>query len=207
MSLAYGEELGLAQSRSQREPHLKIFENFDFSESDVHMFCAGFVEAIFSEFARRRNKRRWAIKVPRMVEKMDYLSRLFPDAFFVHVIRDRRDVVASSLTKKRKHPTWYPHHEPEDFARDWAQMIGTARSHAKVLGRYHELHYEHLITDPRARMQEVLSFIDASWDEEVLRHHESGMISAKVNYQRLRSRSRSILTRLAGGGVASRNWS
>lgn len=151
---------------------LKIFRNFDFSESDVHMFCAGFVDAIFSEFARRRNKRRWAIKVPRMVEKMDYLSRLFPDAFFVHVIRDGRDVVASSLSKKREHPRWYPDHEAEDFARDWVQMIGTARSHAKRLSKYHELRYDHLIEDPRARMQDVLSFIDASWDEDVLRHHE-----------------------------------
>lgn len=167
----WGRSWPCTESFSMGTP-LKIFGNFDFSESDVHIFCAEFIDTIFSEFAKRRNKQRWAIKVPRMVEKIDYLSRLFPDAFFVHVIRDGRDVVASSLTKKRDHPKWYPDYEAEDFAKDWFKMIGIARSHGKKLTRYLELHYEHLIKDPRAKMQELLSFIHASWDENVLHHDE-----------------------------------
>jgi hypothetical protein len=151
---------------------LEIFRNFAFTESDVHRFSALLVDAVFAEYAARRGKKRWAIKVPRLVEKLAYVSKLFPRACFIHVIRDGRDVVASSLAQRRKRAQWYPGYGAADFARDWVSMIGQARRDAAALHAYHEVRYERLVHDPRAAVEALLSFLGERWDDRVLRHHE-----------------------------------
>jgi protein-tyrosine sulfotransferase len=151
---------------------LKIFGNFKFTEADVDRFAARFVDDVFSAYAVRRNKQRWAIKVPRLVEKLAYVARLFPHASVIHIVRDGRDVVASSLEQCRKRPDWYPDYDAAGFARDWVSMIAQARRDAGALRAYREVHYEALVSEPRSTLEGLLCFLGESWDGAVLRHHE-----------------------------------
>lgn len=160
------------ESFSKDQVALQIFHNFGFSSQDIHKFVAVFIDTIFSEYARRRNKKRWAIKIPRTVEKIDYLSQLFPRAFFIHIIRDGRDVVVSSRNQKRMRPSWYPNSGLEDFARDWVRMIKKARSDSKHVKHYMEIHYEDLVEAPEQTMRLVLSFLGEKWDEKILRYYQ-----------------------------------
>jgi len=170
VSRIWGRDWPCTESFSKGIP-LKVFENFGFSESDVHSFCSTFIDTIFSEYARRKKKARWAIKVPRTVEKIYYLSQLFPDAFFIHCIRDGRDVVASSMAQRQKRPDWYPGADLEDFARDWVRMIGSARSDGDGVHHYLELHYEELIREPEVILSKIISFIGETWEDSLLRYH------------------------------------
>ena len=61
---------------------------------------AGFVASFFDLAASRRGKSRWAEKTPLNVRHLGWIYRHFPNARFIHVIRDGRDVACSL----RSHP-------------------------------------------------------------------------------------------------------
>src|SRR5207245_7285909 len=61
-----------------------------------------FVSRIFDLYAEARGKRIAGDKSPGYVRKMHVLHRLWPEAKFVHPVRDGRDVCQSRLNVGRK---------------------------------------------------------------------------------------------------------
>ena len=58
---------------------------------------AAAVRALYSTYARITEKRRWGDKTPEYVRNIQGLSSFLPEARFVHLIRDGRDVTLSWL--------------------------------------------------------------------------------------------------------------
>ncbi len=84
-------------------------------------------------------------------------TELFPDAQYVHLIRDGRDAALSFLqmpegtfTRTWAHPT-----TPAQFACLWRKEVGDARALGRRVGaaRYHEVRYEALVADPDAAVR------------------------------------------------------
>src|SRR6478672_851702 len=59
--------------------------------------CADAVRAVFAAYAAARGKPRYADKTPHYVSHLPELAARFPEAQFVHVVRDGRDVALSLL--------------------------------------------------------------------------------------------------------------
>ena len=116
-----------------------------------------------------------------------FLDRVFPDARFVHVVRDGRAVANSFLQM-----AWWRGYEGPDAwgwgplpAEDRAAWEAAGRSYPLLAGlewkllvdafdraaaelpadRWLEVRYEEFIADPRAVMARVLTFLDLEWDE------------------------------------------
>lgn len=53
------------------------------------------IEAVYRTFATTRGKSIWGDKTPRYIEHIPLLAGLFPEALFLHVIRDGRNVALS----------------------------------------------------------------------------------------------------------------
>ena len=116
-------------------------------------------------------------KTPPNLVHMDILGRLFPQARFIHVIRDGRAVSASLLKQNWQDLTTGEKLEfsIERAAQYWAAMVQEIRAKASsVPGRYLEVRYEDLVLHPKATMQRVLAFLDEPWDEAVLEHEKYG---------------------------------
>ena len=96
------------------------------------------------------------------------LGRLFPEARFVHVVRDGRDVAVSYRSV-----AWGPT-TVEDAAMRWRRSVLRGRRDGERLGpdRYREVRYEDLVTDPERVLRELCAFLDLEWDDGVLHHHE-----------------------------------
>ena len=119
-------------------------------------------------------------KTPHDLLHTAWLGRLFPRALFVHVVRDGR-AVASSLVRQR----WVDpaSGEPVEWCRDlasaaryWASVVTSVRVQAATVpGRYLEVRYEDLVTEPRRTMEALLAFLGERWSDEVLRHERSGV--------------------------------
>ena len=114
------------------------------------------LEVIFRAYARRFDKPRWGDKRPGYIKHVDTLLRLWPDAQFVHLIRDARDCVASL-----KEMTWYRldvHHAIST----WREAIDVGRRCAARLGPtgYYELQYERLVADPVYELGRLCAFLD-----------------------------------------------
>jgi hypothetical protein len=95
----------------------------------------------------------WGDKTPVYMVEMPLLAHLFPQARFVHILRDPRDCALSSQS------TWGD--SPIRNAQRWADRTRLCRMAGRELGpaRYHELRYEDLIDDVAGTLGGVFGFL------------------------------------------------
>jgi hypothetical protein len=119
---------------------------------------------IFRWCAEREGKPRWGDKTPAYTTEIPLLSELFPEARFLHIYRDGRDVSLSRLQS-----LWGAENVVAT-ARLWRQRVSAARRAARELpaGRYLELSYERLVQEPEPTMREVCAFIGEEFVSDVL---------------------------------------
>ncbi len=120
---------------------------------------------------------RLAEKTPHNVLWIGLLARLFPDAQFIHIVRDGRAVAASLVEQdwcgEDGQPLWYCRSH-EAAAGYWDAVVQRARYESVCApGRTLEIRYEDLVTDPEHTMRRVLDFTGAPWDPAVLEHHRT----------------------------------
>jgi Sulfotransferase family len=126
------------------------------------------VRRIFAYYAARAGKGRYGDKMPAYVLHMPVLAELFPEARFVHIIRDGRDVALSSMAIEGNRLGAL------DLALNWKARVGTGRADGRTLGphRYHEVRYEHLVAEPGAEVATLCEFLDLDVDPAMLRFSE-----------------------------------
>ncbi|MCW6007205.1 sulfotransferase [Micromonospora sp. CPCC 205371] len=119
---------------------------------------------VFRAYGRRFDKPRWGDKRPSYVTNLAILTRLFPHAQIVHIVRDGRDCVASL-----KHMPWH-HHGIFHSVSAWAQAIDHGRWAARVLGPsgYHEIRYENIVSDPEPELRALCAFLGHRYDAAML---------------------------------------
>ena len=80
------------------------------------------IAAVFEAYAAERGKPRWGDKTPLYMQHLPLLERLFPDALFVHLVRDGRDAALSFLSLPTGIMTegWGHPRDAAGFACQWA---------------------------------------------------------------------------------------
>ena len=130
--------------------------------------AATVLRAFYGLCAEREGKRRWGDKTPIYVRSMRPIGGELPEARFVHLIRDGRDVVLSR--RARGMGAGKP---IADTADRWRRRIEEARTQARRLrGRYLELRYEDLVTRPEPQLRRVCELIELDYDAAMLDYHE-----------------------------------
>ena len=140
----------------------------------------------FEYHRRRSGRQRFVNKHPRNSVRMDFIERVFPDALYLHVIRDGRAVVNSIVSRTAREP--YRQQIPfgdfckppgwQDLLRDdpveqaalqWAALVRHVRTTgARLDGRYLEYRYEDLCDVPRTVMADLFSFAGLRLSASVL---------------------------------------
>ena len=124
------------------------------------------VRTFYEAYMAEQGKPRWGEKTPTYVQKMKLIQRALPEARFVHVIRDGRDVALSVLDRTVRDLT------AGDVAGRWKKKITKAREDSPDLQYYTEIRYEDLILDTEPVLRRVADFIDLPWDDAMLSYHE-----------------------------------
>lgn len=126
------------------------------------------VHEVFAVHARSRGKSRAGDKTPGYVLRMPLLARLFPEARFVHLVRDGRDV-AVAFSEVSFGP-----HDAGEAATYWKRRVGRGRRAGRALGpdRYLEVRYEELVADSEPVLRGVCDFVGLPFDAAMLRYHE-----------------------------------
>jgi hypothetical protein len=132
------------------------------------------LRAFYELYAERQSKRRWGDKTPDYLKRMRRIKRTLPEARFIHVIRDGRDVMLSTNRRIAQRG----HREEltaERGAERWRRQIERAREDAPHLGgeAYIEIRYEDLVTDTESTLRRVCTRIDLDYDPVMLRYHET----------------------------------
>lgn len=124
------------------------------------------LRAFYRLYARQRGKGRWGDGTPVYGLYMAVVASVMPEARFIHVVRDGRDVAVSL-----RHLPFGPGEQMEDQATDWVWRIREARQQASSLPHYLEIRYEDLVARPRDVMLEVCRFIELPFDPVILSYY------------------------------------
>jgi len=118
-----------------------------------------FVEAVYRQYCALTDPRaaRWGDKNPEYVRNIDLVRSVFPEARFIHILRDGRAVYNSFISANAKHGRVYPEH-PADAAAHWRMSVRAGTRH-RGQRYYHEVRYESLITDPETVLRGICRFL------------------------------------------------
>jgi hypothetical protein len=131
------------------------------------------IAAIFETYAERQGKPRWGDKTPLYMQQLPLLERLFPDAIWVHLVRDGRDAALSflELPEGFSGKTWALPRTVPQFAARWQTEILAARKLGRHAGnRYLELRYEDLVDEPERNLRLVCEHASLTWEPGMLDH-------------------------------------
>jgi hypothetical protein len=97
----------------------------------------------------------------------DRLYRLFPNARYLHLVRDPRDVARSWMEFGWAGNAWMA-------ARTWRELETLWRDVARRIPpeRVFELRFKDLVEDPQGKLKEICAFLGIRYAEEMLAYHE-----------------------------------
>jgi hypothetical protein len=122
----------------------------------------GLLTTVMDHIAAAWGKGRWSDKTP--WQSPAAVWELIPDAQVVHIVRDPRDVVASSVEAP-----WIED-RPLELARAWTRFNTSAAQQGAAAGpsRYHRVRYEDLVADPGGVLRLVCTFLQEDFDGAML---------------------------------------
>ncbi|MEP7382531.1 MAG: sulfotransferase [Gemmatimonadota bacterium] len=129
-----------------------------------------FLRAVMSRLAARQGVARWAVWGPDNLLLMPWIKRELPDARFVHMVRDGRDVALSIGTEGWIRPLpWDRGAESLVAALHWQWKVQRGRRDAARLGSdYLELHFEQLVQDRRGALEILSTFLGHAIDADAV---------------------------------------
>nr|WP_185968019.1 sulfotransferase [Thalassotalea sp. PS06] len=127
----------------------------------------GLIECIYQAFLNRLdNKHRWGCKVPYFAAHIPVLHKIFPEAIFIHIVRDGRAAYQSML-ERRFHPNsrQYPK-SPFNIAWQWQRFVTSAQRAGMAIPRqFICIHYEDLLKDPESVYYRIARLLDVEVDQ------------------------------------------
>lgn len=126
------------------------------------------IRATFSAYGHANGKPLWGDKTPRYVEHLDFLAKLLPEARFIHLIRDGRNVALSYANVPFGPKT------VGKAAALWAKRVMAGREAGPPLGtqRYLEIRYEDLVEDAAGETRDICEFLELDFDPGMMDYTE-----------------------------------
>lgn len=130
---------------------------------------AGVYNGILSWYAAHQNKPRWGEKTPGNLFFVDAILADFPNAKFLYLVRDGRDASAEYLESAFGATNIYSAailwKLCQDAVKPWREKLkGT---------QWLDIHYETLVREPIAILQEVCRFLGEDYDPDILQFHQT----------------------------------
>lgn len=124
---------------------------------------------LYDQYLAHSGKRRWACKSTFMIEHVAEILRYHPDARFIFMVRDPRDVAVSAKQ------SIFNHFHVFYTARRWQreQRIGLDWLAKLPPDRIMLLRYEELLADPEGLLRRLCVFLNEPFEEEMLEYYRS----------------------------------
>jgi hypothetical protein len=140
-----------------------------------------FIRVVMDSVARSQQAQRWAVYDPDNVLHVERVKRDIPNALFVHIIRDGRDIALSLKKMGGFAPLPWDRGQTDSLvatALYWQWMIHQGRAHGqKFPADYIEIRYEDLITKPQETLGKLGTFIDHDLDHNRIQTAGLGRVS------------------------------
>lgn len=127
----------------------------------------GVYEAVLRAWADGQGKPRWGEKTPHNTLFWRAIHEGFPEAKFIHIVRDGRDCALSTIDARFGPKLVYP------AALRWHRYLNELNRMTEALGpeRVFTLKYEDLLTDPDYCLRSLCEFLGEAYDPAMLEYH------------------------------------
>lgn len=164
----------------------KKIEFLNLNKPDLVRFCespsvssyAELVDRIYKYYAHSIGKRnaRWGDKNNFYLLHIPDIQELFPEARYIHIIRDPRDVVSSYLSLRNvtgKYAPSLPAAVPQAIEQ-WCQNIRTIQNALARISQKQviEIRFEDLVNHPESTLNKICEFLDEPFDTNMLTYPE-----------------------------------
>jgi len=143
------------------------------------------------------NKPRFVNKCPGNSVRIEFLKEIFPDAIFIHIIRDGRAAAYSIMRSRLEHSGSYWSVKPPGWqallklplidacALQWKMTVESILQSAKKLprGQYMEVKYEEFVARPSEIFELVGTKCDLVWQDDLLQKITTGMENRNFKWQ------------------------
>jgi len=151
------------------------------SEDDVNNSIIQNITQAIANLLERKNKKRFLTKSPVHSVRMGAIKKIFPDSFFINIIRDGRAVVSSMMRAVgtgTKRPSQYfgvplknndqmQYDLLERHARQWVEVNEEIQKTRINLdqNQYFEMKYEDFVEKPKQHMKEIFKFCELDYQD------------------------------------------
>lgn len=126
--------------------------------------------ALLAHAAQQQGKARWGEKTPHNMFYVDVLHAMFPDAQFIHVVRDPRAVVQSM------NASHYYSEETIFNALNWRMSVREGerlfRAHLPA-DQLYTVRYEDLVRTPESALRSITDVLGEAFEPQMLRFYET----------------------------------
>ena len=138
-----------------------------------------FLRTVMQEIARQQGVQRWADCTPEHLLHIEEIKREIPDALFVHIIRDGRDVALSYAKQGWSHPLPFDRDRTLEVAGlYWQWLLRKGRAQGKGVGAdYMEVRFEDLVNQPQLMLSQIGRFIGQDLDYQRIQAAGIGSVS------------------------------
>jgi hypothetical protein len=112
------------------------------------------LRCFYQMYAARFGKGRWGDRTSSYGKHMRVIEQVLPEACFIHIVRDGRDVAASLRDRASS-----PGADMAALARQWRRDIRAIRHQSLGVRHYLELRYEYLVLDTETCLKDICDFI------------------------------------------------
>lgn len=154
------------------EGDITIRDEKDFAmpitRDDLLKWCRRSFDDLMLLLTGRIAKPRWAEKTPGHVFFIKLIHEVYPEAQFIHIIRNGGEVVRSLQNMK-----WAPRKIRWSCSR-WVDSVQAGRTAGSQLSTdlYTEIRYEDLVADPASNVQALCKFLGEPFAPQMLAFHE-----------------------------------
>ncbi|HEX4157423.1 MAG TPA: sulfotransferase [Rhizomicrobium sp.] len=122
------------------------------------------IDLVYDHLLRRSGKARLGDKTPPYIAIVPQLAALYPEAKFIHLIRDGRDVAISYIEMT------YECRFYDGRRFDWIAALEKARSYRRSehAAQILEVRYENLVARQEATLREICTFLGEEFEPQML---------------------------------------
>lgn len=163
----------------------KLFERSGLEKEDIRKKIlenchsgGDFLRILMGEIAKNQGVRRWADCTPEHLLAIPQIKSEIPEALFIHIIRDGRDVALSLAKQHWIRPL--PWHKGQDVfvaGLFWEWIVSKGRTFGERLGdEYLEVRFEDLVRSPRETLSAIGRFVDHDLDHDRIQRTAIGSV-------------------------------
>jgi LPS sulfotransferase NodH len=128
-----------------------------------------FIRIVMDKIAKSQGVERWALYDPDSVIHVTRIRKDLPHPLFIHIVRDGRDIALSLMKMQGFRPFPWSRRARTllETALYWEWMVHQGRQRGRQVPEdYIEIHYEALVTEPRAVLARLGDFLKHDLDYE-----------------------------------------